>query len=77
MIGTCKCKRPCVLSEEVYWWLVKRKFELHAKSIDEVIRIEANIPPEELGLDMPPIVNSKIGEGMSCEINGNGNEKKF
>jgi len=34
------CKKPVVLSEEVYWWLVKRKFELRCHSIDEVLRIE-------------------------------------
>jgi len=34
------CKKPVVLSDEVYWYLVKRKFELRAHSIDEVLRIE-------------------------------------
>ena len=40
MCGATKCKRPVVLSEEVYWWLCQRKVELHVHSLDEVLRIE-------------------------------------
>lgn len=32
--------KSIVLSEDVYWWLVKRKYELRARSLDEVLRIE-------------------------------------
>ena len=47
MIGICR--KPVVLSDDVYWWLVKRKFELRAHSIDEVLRIEL----EKMSTDIP------------------------
>lgn len=40
--------RPVVLSEEVYWWLVKRKFELRARSIDEVLRMDLKDLPASI-----------------------------
>lgn len=42
------CKKPVVLSDEMYWWLVKRKFELRAHSIDEVLRMDLQDLPESL-----------------------------
>jgi len=40
VVELAKCRMPVVLSEEVYWWLCKRKVELRVKSLDEVLRIE-------------------------------------
>ena len=43
MCGLAKCRKPCVLSDEVYWWLCARKLELRRQgikcnSIDDVLR---------------------------------------
>lgn len=45
------CSKPVVLSEDVYWWLVERKFRLRVRSLDEVLRIEMPHMSQELQPD--------------------------
>lgn len=56
-------KKPVVLSDDVYWWLVKRKFELRARSIDEVIRIEIpQIPTNERSFTQVKLYSFENGD---------------
>lgn len=49
-------KKCVVLSDEMYWWLVKRKYELRAHSIDEVLRLDlADLPSGLRGRTTPQV----------------------
>ena len=57
------CNRPMVVSEEVYWWLVSRKFIHRVHSMDEVLRKEIPHMSEEIGGELQPPVKNYSSEG--------------
>jgi hypothetical protein len=67
MVGSCivvgLCDRPLVVTEEVYWWLVERKFRLRVHSIDEVLRKEMPQMTDEIGKVQKPAVHRYTDEG--------------
>lgn len=71
--------KPVVLTDEMYWWLVKRKFELRAHSIDEVLRIDLQDLPESLRGRTSPQVKLYEWErwfpAMTNEISEPGEDK--
>ena len=46
------CDRPVVVTDDVYWWLTRRRVFLRVHSIDEVLRIEIPDMTAEIG-DVP------------------------
>jgi hypothetical protein len=67
MVGSCImvgiCNRPLVVTEEVYWWLVGRKFILRVRSIDEVLRHDLPDMTDEIGVVQKPAVKRYTHEG--------------
>lgn len=50
-----KCVKPIVVTEEMYWYLVERKFRLRVHSIDEVLRLEMQDLPADLRWTKAPV----------------------
>lgn len=56
------CRKTVALSDDVYWYLCKRKVELRVSSLDEVLRIELIRWQHETGQSVFPCFHGENEE---------------